>query len=356
MLSCSQCQRFLREDALSCPFCGGARATTFAPIAIAIGVMLVGCGPSVSSDGGETAADDDGDMSVSVSNSASADDGPMTTPSPSTTMPGTTTATATDPTIGTMTTAESTSTTEGDDDVVDDEGCAFYGCPPDGGTSFECDTWAQDCPIGEKCMPWANDGGPRWNATRCAPVVPSPHAVGDPCLVEGSALSGIDECELGTMCWDVDPSTNQGTCVANCGGSPADPVCAGDTECFMGYAGVVSVCIVDCDPLLQDCVDSATCVPDGNDDFFCVPDASAALGQTGDACDWFDECDPGLFCTDAEAVPDCVTLGCCTEFCDLASPDPNAQCSQAADGVTCEPWFLVGTAEHEFLGKCVLPS
>src|SRR4029078_9155118 len=31
---------------------------------------------------------------------------------------------------------------------------------PDGGNvSNECDIWAQDCPEGEKCMPWDNAGG-----------------------------------------------------------------------------------------------------------------------------------------------------------------------------------------------------
>src|SRR5688500_10710716 len=37
----------------------------------------------------------------------------------------------------------------------DDPSCGFL-CEPDGGdTQFECDTWAQDCPRGLKCMPWA---------------------------------------------------------------------------------------------------------------------------------------------------------------------------------------------------------
>ena len=42
--------------------------------------------------------------------------------------------------------------------------CGFF-CPPDGGDEFfECDLFAQDCPAGEKCMPWANDGTEVWNA------------------------------------------------------------------------------------------------------------------------------------------------------------------------------------------------
>lgn len=36
---------------------------------------------------------------------------------------------------------------------------------PDGGErAFECSTWEEDCPRGEKRMPWANDGGNAWNA------------------------------------------------------------------------------------------------------------------------------------------------------------------------------------------------
>ncbi len=56
---------------------------------------------------------------------------------------------------------------------------ATYAAGPDevaGGIPF---IWAQDCPEGEKCMPWANDGGGSWNATRCSPLDPNPSAVGD---------------------------------------------------------------------------------------------------------------------------------------------------------------------------------
>src|SRR5262245_15971404 len=56
--------------------------------------------------------------------------------------------------------------------VVDSGGDASSGGAmfverPDGGGSNECDVWAQDCPPGEKCMPWANDGGSSWNSLRC---------------------------------------------------------------------------------------------------------------------------------------------------------------------------------------------
>ena len=58
-------------------------------------------------------------------------------------------------------------------DKLKEEGVIFI-LPDDGGTGvFECDLWGQDCPDGEKCMPWASNGG-TWNATRCSPVVDSP--------------------------------------------------------------------------------------------------------------------------------------------------------------------------------------
>ena len=73
-----------------------------------------------------------------------------------------------------------------------------------------CSTFAQDCPPGFKCMPWASDGGNSWNATRCVPIAPDPNAPGEPCTVEGSGVSGLDDCDGTSMCWDVDPDTLEG--------------------------------------------------------------------------------------------------------------------------------------------------
>ena len=135
---------------------------------------------------------------------------------------------------------------DADDGSPNDEGGldnGFIDTPDGGAVSFECDLFAQDCPAGEKCMPWANDGGPDLNATRCSPVSPDPGAPGDPCTVEGSAVSGIDDCDIGTMCWDVDRS-GQGTCIAMCTGSADAPLCDGaDAWCYMANDGAISVCL-----------------------------------------------------------------------------------------------------------------
>ncbi len=60
---------------------------------------------------------------------------------------------------------------------------------------YECDVWTQDCPEGQKCMPWANDGNTTWNATKCSPVDPNPGQPGDSCISEDFGYSGVDDCD-----------------------------------------------------------------------------------------------------------------------------------------------------------------
>ena len=136
---------------------------------------------------------------------------------------------------------------DGEDDGADDgapatTGVGFIEDPDGGGVSFECDLFAQDCPEGEKCMPWANDGGMEWNATRCSPISDMPGGAGETCMAEGNGFSGIDDCGLGEMCWDVDRA-NAGSCISMCTGDEANPQCPGDEWCFIGYDGSVSVCM-----------------------------------------------------------------------------------------------------------------
>jgi len=131
---------------------------------------------------------------------------------------------------------------EDDDGDPATTGAGFLEDPDGGGISFECDIWAQDCPEGEKCMPWSNDGGADWNATRCSPVADMAGMAGDPCMVEGSGVSGIDDCDPGAMCWDVDRE-NDGTCISFCEGVEDDPTCEGEQWCFVGYEGTVHVCL-----------------------------------------------------------------------------------------------------------------
>ncbi len=243
-----------------------------------------------------------------------------------------------------------------------DTGVIFLVDPDGGGVSFECDLFAQDCPQGEKCMPWANDGGGAWNATRCSPIAPAPGQAGDECTVEGNGVSGIDDCDIGVMCWDVDPKTNMGTCVAMCTGDESNPICEDpDTSCAIANDGAIILCLPNCDPLLQDCVDGQACYPI-NDAWSCAPDASGETGVYGDPCEFINVCDPGYICLNAAAVPSGQACegagGCCSGICDLSDPAGDAQCEGAAGGQTCQAWYEEGAAPpgYEDVGACALPA
>ncbi|MCH9686057.1 MAG: ribulose phosphate epimerase [Deltaproteobacteria bacterium] len=228
---------------------------------------------------------------------------------------------------------------------------------PDGGFGPECDIFAQDCPAGEKCMPWANDGGSAWNSTRCSPIDPNPDQVGDVCSVDGSAVSGIDSCDLGAMCFFVDNATNEGVCVEMCGCTEQNPVCTDpSTVCSISNGGVLALCREVCNPLDPlACPAGAGCYPTGS--FFqCSPDASGNLGAPGEPCQFLNACDPGSVCLGSDLIPGCPagSAGCCTSMCDPL--DGNGACLAGQD---CVPWYEPGSAPDACLGgvgTCIIPQ
>ncbi len=243
----------------------------------------------------------------------------------------------------------------GSDTGDDSVGKAFicHHCVPDGGgIIFECDPWLQDCPRGEKCAAWANDGGNVWNALNCAPVAPDPDGPGEACTVEGSPVSGIDSCDLGSMCFYVDAATNVGECVELCSGSEAEPSCADGSVCSISNNGALNLCITSCDPLLQDCPDGQGCQPFG-ESFTCLS-TSEPPGGYGESCEFLATCEPGLFCIDAEQLPNCESAGCCTAFCSLDG-DPSVECPEFPQ-TQCRPAYEEGSAPpgHESLGYCAI--
>ncbi|MCH9684853.1 MAG: ribulose phosphate epimerase [Deltaproteobacteria bacterium] len=224
----------------------------------------------------------------------------------------------------------------------------------------DCDVWAQDCPAGEKCMPWANDGSNIWNALQCVDVVDKPDQPGDECEVMGSGVSGLDTCDLGAMCWDVDNETNIGNCVAMCLGDQENAFCdEPDHTCVIANDGVLTLCLPECDPLIQTCAIGQGCFPI-NDSFTCAPDASGpTLGVYGDPCEAINACDAGLFCANAAVVPGCAgSAGCCSDFCDLDAPVPEDDCTGAPAGQECTPWYAEGEGPPDLqaVGACVLPA
>ena len=226
---------------------------------------------------------------------------------------------------------------------------------PDGGNTggFQCDTWDQDCPPGQKCTFWADGGGTAWNATKCVDIT-GDGAPGDPCTATDSGVSGLDDCALGAMCWDVD-QTNHGTCIALCTGSEVNPMCPQNSVCAI-FGDGISICISTCDPLLQDCSAGDLCIPNADGtNFTCVLDASGDLGKANDPCEFANACDPGLICLDAAAASiacDPRSTGCCQPFCEFPGspcPNPDQQCLQFFDPMTAP----IG---YESVGICAIPT
>lgn len=245
---------------------------------------------------------------------------------------------------------------ESDGSGTGEGGIGFINEPDGGSMEWECSLWDQNCPQGEKCNIYANDGGSSWNATKCVPIVDDPDEVGEPCTVEGSGVSGLDSCVLGSVCWDVDPETNTGTCISFCIGSETNPTCPDPSQLCSGRDFML--CLPLCCPLEQDCADGQGCYPI-NDEFTCAPDASGDAGAFGDGCEFLNVCDPGLFCANADTVPNCHgSLGCCSEFCDLTNPNASAGCLGASGGQECVPWYQEGQAPpgFEHTGVCAIPS
>jgi Ca-activated chloride channel family protein len=76
-------------------------------------------------------------------------------------------------------------------------------------------------------------------------VDPNPHEAGEACTVEGSGVSGVDSCDVGVLCYDVDDDLLEGTCVAMCSGSEKSPVCPDGTWCSISNDGVLPLCLPD---------------------------------------------------------------------------------------------------------------
>ena len=318
-------------------------------LAAALLLMLAGCGPSV------LPQDATGSTATSTGNST----GPTTVVA--TSALGTTLDTTSTVATSAPPTPETTSGSSSTGDVglercpcsflcplCSEKGCSGYDlwC----NETFECNVLAQDCADGEKCMPWANDGESVWNATRCTPSAPEPDQIGEPCVVEGWAGSGIDSCDVSQMCFDVDPEDNTGTCVGFCAGSREDVICPDGQTCSISNDGVLALCLPSCDPLGPTCGDGDGCFPSGSESFVCLPGPSESIASTF-TCYLSGGCEPGTLCLDSLMVPDCDDDGgCCSPYCDRTAPacPPNTECL---------PFFEKGALpQFEDVGVCGVPT
>ncbi len=311
-------------------------------IAIALGgVMLAGCGFG-----------DDNDTGQNTN---------PTQPTNPTSETDTDGATSVDPTNGPTTVApttegsmsDSVATTDPSGTTTDPTG--FIPMNDGGSTGAkECDIWKQDCPKGQKCMPW-DPGGQSWNSTKCTDVADNAAKIGDDCVAEGGGTSGVDNCALGSMCWFLD-ADNKGSCVELCQGTPDAPTCSGDKVCDESNDGVIIVCLDTCDPLAQSCPEGQICFWDGVDTFICDFDASGEMGKYGDPCAFINVCDYGLFCASQQSVPGCQAAeGCCSPYCNISEPNtcPGAPMQE------CLPWYGEGNPTppgQENVGACAVPA
>lgn len=249
---------------------------------------------------------------------------------------------------------DSASTTESADDDTCGGGFASCNDNSDDGATASCSLFVQDCPEGEKCTAWANDGGSSWNDTRCVPVADEPAAPGEACTAEGSGVSGLDNCELGAMCFVVDRDLN-GECFAFCTGSITDASCDPGHICAIG-SGPLTVCIPQCDPFGSDCEDDEGCYP-SSDGFTCAPMVDPEAGH-GTPCEFINSCASGYACVGASAFSECSGTGCCSTYCDLSDPRSDAMCEALDPLQSCVAWYAQGEAppEYETIGTCAIPE
>jgi hypothetical protein len=312
----------------------GRRSWALVAVLIPPGVLAMGCGPVVGFDAESTS-------SSSGASEASSGTPELTTTGATTSVDdGGTTSQPTD-------TGEPPSGYE--DDGVD-TGCAFT-CPdPPPPTQPPGGGWCNiSCPEGEKCMPWANDGGSEWNAERCSPIDSNPGSPGEPCTVEGSQWSGIDDCDAGSLCWQVDPRTNEGTCHGFCGALDGEELCSAGHDCVL-LPPDVPLCVVSCDPLASECDEGQRCLPSGSG-FTCL--VHDGLGfALGEPCDAPGACAIGGLCAHDPAVT-CGNepgQGCCAQPCDVNDP------ITCVGPEVCVPWFpLRPPPELAYLGVCAAP-
>jgi hypothetical protein len=211
-------------------------------------------------------------------------------------------------------------------------------CEHDLGSTFECDPWTQDCPEGEKCGPWNNDGSSAPAGTRCLPVAPDPAGEGEPCTAENL---WIDDCEVGTRCSSLIgwPGPDH-VCIRLCGGCLDVPECPEGSECVSSLAGVplaLNVCIPECNPLEAACPSGSRCYhwPDDGCEFLCGSPTSSPVAD-GEPCTYINECEPGSACVEATLFgPGCEGEQCCTSFCDPEDPEGDNACEALMPGQSC---------------------
>jgi hypothetical protein len=214
-----------------------------------------------------------------------------------------------------------------------------------------CDPWIQDCPEGEKCVPYASSGG-NWDSNKCVPVL-GEQTSGESCTYAGMVES-TDDCDATSFCFGVEEVDGEliGNCHGFCQGTPDTPECPDGFVCPIANDGSISLCIEACDPILQDCSNGEGCYW-GTDSFICISTLVDPGIPDGQPCGYINDCMPGSMCATAEVLPECNGSACCSPFCDLGVG--NVQC-EGLPGTSCLSLFEEGMAPqgYDHLGLCIL--
>ncbi len=303
-----------------------------------LALLLAACGDksadSVTSDGtsqsasatesaGETSSATSNGPSATESASASATEGPGSDPT-------------VDPSSPTTTEAVTT----------------FIVTPDGGGAVSECDPKQQDCKAGEKCTAVSPKEGDPWGVNKCVPTM-GDSQVGDPCDIVDGKYTGLDNCDVGLICLLTDDEGKGGACVEFCDTNDQCPKTG--AQCVVYNDGALPICLVDCDPLIQDCPEGQACYNSAGDSFVCFKEsAMPGEGAPGDECSYINQCQKGSFCANPAALSMCgAETGCCTPYCPVDGG--NAPCN---DGEDCVPFFVEGMAPPGFenVGVCAIPE
>jgi hypothetical protein len=250
---------------------------------------------------------------------------------------------ATDPPATMPVSSESEGTDPPDDEplttgvfVPDDEDI-----PPDPNA---CDPMHPECDPGEKCT-LIRDEQTSDFVGHCVPIADETVAIGERCVPFEEP--GHDNCEAGSVCWDI--MNGEGTCLGFCQGTADNPICEENFVCNWGKSAEAGLCTPVCDPLsTSDCPETCGCYW-ANFDFLCRPRTSDF--ETGQPCDFINDCAPLNFCAPTEVIPNCQHSSCCAAFCDLTV-------GACGPDTECVPFFEEGTAppRYEHVGACLIPD
>lgn len=276
---------------------------------------------------------------------------------PTTTPDNTSSSSGEGPTTST-TTAEQTTGSTGEDPTED--GSTGAQTTTGNGSGGMCNIYDQDCPEGQKCTAYGSPNTFIPQGVKCVPIPDNPQAHNEPCGVGAEGL-GDDDCDLGSVCLDLDYD-GSGFCLPYCTGDSQSPMCEGsDRTCVkLFFAFDFGNCFRQCDPLVQDCEVGEGCYMDaakvGGTGFVCLPVVQEGKDKVfGDNCIGWSSCEPGYACIYEEFVPGCSGL-CCSPWCDTGEGD--ASCVDFDPMMSCIPWYAEQQAPPglENVGVCGIPQ